>query len=110
MASTQFQNLDAGSWLSAFGGWSARTAYNRGQILYRVAEVMEGRRDQFAAQAVAAQGLSSGEADRVVSAAIDRWVYYAGWTDKVAQVIGGANPVAGPYYNHSAPEPTGVIS
>lgn len=94
----------------AFGGWSARTAYNRGQILYRVAEVMEGRRDQFAAQAVTAQGLSSGEADRVVSAAIDRWVYYAGWTDKVAQVIGGANPVAGPYYNHSAPEPTGVVT
>ena len=94
----------------AFGGWSARTAYNRGQILYRVAEVMEGRRDQFAAQAVAAQGLSAGEADRVVSAAIDRWVYYAGWTDKVAQVIGGANPVAGPYYNHSAPEPTGVVT
>ncbi|MFD6952373.1 aldehyde dehydrogenase [Nocardiopsis sp. TSRI0078] len=94
----------------AFGGWSTRTAYNRGQILYRVAEVLEGRRDQFTAQAVAAQGLSRAEADRVVSAAVDRWVYYAGWTDKVAQVLGGANPVSGPYYNHSAPEPTGVVA
>ncbi|MFL1378651.1 MULTISPECIES: aldehyde dehydrogenase family protein [unclassified Nocardiopsis] len=94
----------------AFGGWSGRTAYNRGQILYRVAEVLEGRRDQFAAQAVAAQGLSRARAEEVVSAAIDRWVYYAGWTDKVAQVIGGANPVSGPYYNHSAPEPTGVVA
>jgi acyl-CoA reductase-like NAD-dependent aldehyde dehydrogenase len=94
----------------AFGGWSARTAYNRGQILYRVAEMLEGRRDQFAAQAVAAQGLSRADADRVVDAAVDRWVYYAGWTDKVAQVLGGANPVSGPYYNHSAPEPTGVVA
>ncbi|MGQ4269053.1 aldehyde dehydrogenase family protein [Nocardiopsis changdeensis] len=93
----------------AFAGWSGRTAYNRGQILYRVAEVLEGRRDQFAAQAVAAQGLSRARAQEVVSAAIDRWVYYAGWTDKVAQVVGGANPVSGPYYNHSAPEPVGVV-
>ncbi|MFC6429206.1 aldehyde dehydrogenase family protein [Nocardiopsis tropica] len=94
----------------AFGGWSSRTAYNRGQVLYRVAEVLEGRREQFAAQAAAAQGLSRADADRVVSAAVDRWVYYAGWTDKFAQVLGGANPVAGPFYNHSAPEPTGVVA
>lgn len=94
----------------AFGGWSGRTAYNRGQILYRVAEVMEGRRAQFTAQLVDAQGLSRAEADRTVSAAVDRWVYYAGWTDKFAQVLGGANPVAGPFYNHSAPEPTGVVA
>ncbi|WP_019609711.1 aldehyde dehydrogenase family protein [Nocardiopsis sp. CNS-639] len=94
----------------AFGGWSGRTAYNRGQILYRAAEMLEGRRDQFAAQAVAAQGLSRADAERVVDAAVDRWVYYAGWTDKVAQVLGGANPVSGPYYNHSAPEPTGVVA
>ncbi|WP_116244499.1 aldehyde dehydrogenase family protein [Nocardiopsis sp. FIRDI 009] len=94
----------------AFGGWSSRTAYNRGQILYRVAEVLEGRRDQFAAGAERAQGLSRTAADEIVSAAIDRWVYYAGWTDKVAQVLGGANPVSGPYYNHSAPEPTGVVA
>ena len=94
----------------AFGGWSGRTAYNRGQILYRVAEVLEGRRDQFAAGIVAAQGMGGQRAEAVVSAAIDRWVYYAGWTDKVAQVMGGANPVSGPYYNHSAPEPTGVVA
>ncbi|MEE2045145.1 aldehyde dehydrogenase family protein, partial [Nocardiopsis tropica] len=94
----------------AFGGWSSRTAYNRGQVLSRVAEVLEGRREQFAAQAAAAQGLSRADADRVVSAAVDRWVYYAGWTDKFAQVLGGANPVAGPFYNHSAPEPTGVVA
>ncbi|WP_047869395.1 aldehyde dehydrogenase family protein [Nocardiopsis sp. RV163] len=94
----------------AFGGWSGRTAYNRGQILYRVAEMLEGRRDQFAAQAAAVQGLSRDDAERVVDAAVDRWVYYAGWTDKVAQVLGGANPVSGPYYNHSAPEPTGVVA
>ncbi|WP_067606035.1 aldehyde dehydrogenase family protein [Nocardiopsis listeri] len=93
----------------AFGGWSGRTAYNRGQILYRIAEVMEGRHAQFAEQLVAAQGITRAKADRYVRAAVDRWVYYAGWTDKFAQVIGGANPVAGPYYNHSAPEPTGVV-
>ncbi|WP_017588874.1 aldehyde dehydrogenase family protein [Nocardiopsis ganjiahuensis] len=94
----------------AFGGWSGRTAYNRGQILYRVAEVMEGRREQFAARLVDARGLSRAEADRTVSTAVDRWVYYAGWTDKFAQVLGGANPVSGPFYNHSAPEPTGVVA
>lgn len=94
----------------AFGGWSGRTAYNRGQVLYRVAEVMEGRRAQFTDQLAAAQGSERSEADTVVSAAIDRWVYYAGWTDKFAQVIGGSNPVAGPYYNHSSPEPTGVVA
>lgn len=93
----------------AFTDWSGRTAYNRGQVLYRVAEVMEGRRAQFTDQLVAAQGTDRVEAEKIVSAAIDRWVYYAGWTDKFAQVIGGSNPVAGPYYNHSAPEPTGVV-
>lgn len=93
----------------AFPGWSGRTAYNRGQVLYRIAEVMEGRRAQFTDQLVAARGTERAEAETIVSAAIDRWVYYAGWTDKFAQVIGGSNPVAGPYYNHSAPEPTGVV-
>ena len=93
----------------AFTGWSGRTAYNRGQVLYRVAEVMEGRRAQFTDQLVAAQGIDRVEAGTIVSAAIDRWVYYAGWTDKFAQVIGGSNPVSGPYYNHSAPEPSGVV-
>ncbi|MFC3995385.1 aldehyde dehydrogenase family protein [Nocardiopsis sediminis] len=94
----------------AFAGWSGRTAYNRGQILYRVAEMMEGRRAQFAAELADAQGLAPGDAEEAVSATIDRWVYYAGWTDKFAQVIGGTNPVSGPYYNHSAPEPTGVVA
>ena len=94
----------------AFGGWSAATAYNRGQVLYRVAELLEGRRAQFAAEVRAAEGLSARHADAVVDAAIDRWVWYAGWTDKIAQVRGAANPVAGPYFNFSMPEPTGVVA
>ncbi|TDQ52180.1 aldehyde dehydrogenase family protein [Actinorugispora endophytica] len=94
----------------AFGGWSQRTAYNRGQILYRVAEVLEGRRAQFVQEVVDADGVDRSLAESLVSAAIDRWVYYAGWTDKIAQVAGGSNPVSGPYYNHSAPEPTGVVA
>lgn len=91
-------------------GWAGMTAYNRGQVLYRVAEVMEGRRAQFAAEVQAAEGLSAQRADAVVSAAVDRWVWYAGWADKYAQVLGGLNPVAGPYFNISAPEPTGVVA
>jgi acyl-CoA reductase-like NAD-dependent aldehyde dehydrogenase len=94
---------------SAFGGWSGATAYNRGQVLYRVAEMMEGRAAQFAAEVASAEGLRPAKADAVVSAAIDRWVWYAGWSDKVAQVAGGANAVAGPYFNFSVPEPTGVV-
>ncbi len=93
----------------AFGGWSGATAYNRGQVLYRVAEMMEGRAAQFAAEVASAEGLRPAKADAVVSAAIDRWVWYAGWSDKVAQVAGGANAVAGPYFNFSVPEPTGVV-
>jgi acyl-CoA reductase-like NAD-dependent aldehyde dehydrogenase len=81
--------------------WSGATAYNRGQVLYRVAEMLEGRRDQFVA-------LEGGNGS-TVDAAIDRWVWYAGWADKLAQVYGAANPVAGPYFNLSAPEPTGVV-
>ncbi len=95
----------------AFAGWSAATAYNRGQILYRVAEMLEGRAAQFAAEVAAADGggqASNAEAE--VAAAIDRWVWYAGWSDKVAQVAGAANPVAGPYFNFSVPEPTGVVA
>ncbi|MGW7024387.1 aldehyde dehydrogenase family protein [Streptomyces decoyicus] len=94
----------------AFGGWSGATAYNRGQILYRVAEMLEGRRDQFTAEVAAAEGLSKAKAAAQVDAAIDRWVWYAGWSDKVAQIAGGANPVAGPYFNLSSPEPTGVVA
>ncbi len=99
----------------AFAGWSGATAYNRGQILYRVAEMLEGRAAQFAAEIAAAQGGASGggrgaRAKAEVAAAIDRWVWYAGWSDKVAQVAGAANPVAGPYFNFSVPEPTGVVA
>jgi acyl-CoA reductase-like NAD-dependent aldehyde dehydrogenase len=94
----------------AFAKWVGATAYNRGQVLYRVAELMEGRRGQFAAEVAAAEGLTPARADKVVSAAIDRWVWYAGWSDKLAQVLGGVNPVAGPYFNISAPEPTGVVA
>jgi len=85
---------------AAVGKWSGATAYNRGQILYRIAEMLEGRRGQF---------IDLGEEPSTVDAAIDRWVWYAGWSDKIAQVYGGANPVAGPYFNLSAPEPTGVV-
>jgi acyl-CoA reductase-like NAD-dependent aldehyde dehydrogenase len=93
----------------AFPGWSGATAYNRGQILYRIAEMLEGRRDQFAAEVAAAEGLSDSQAAAQVDAAVDRWVWYAGWADKYAQVVGGSNPVAGPYFNFSTPEPTGVV-
>ena len=85
---------------AAFRPWSAATAYNRGQILYRIAEMLEGRRAQF---------LAFGLDDATVDASIDRWVWYAGWADKLAQVYGSANPVAGPYFNLSGPEPTGVV-
>jgi acyl-CoA reductase-like NAD-dependent aldehyde dehydrogenase len=84
----------------AFPKWAGMTAYNRGQVLYRVAEMMEGRKAQFAE-------LVSGEAE--VDAAIDSWVWYAGWADKLAQVLGSSNPVAGPYFNFTIPEPTGVV-
>jgi acyl-CoA reductase-like NAD-dependent aldehyde dehydrogenase len=85
----------------AFKGWAGLTAYNRGQILYRVAEMLEGRRSDFAA-------LTTGKKE--VDAAIDRVVWYAGWADKLPQVLGGSNPVAGPYFNFTVPEPTGVVA
>ncbi|MCX5410520.1 aldehyde dehydrogenase family protein [Streptomyces sp. NBC_00059] len=94
----------------AFGGWSGATAYNRGQILYRVAEMLEGRREQFVREVADAEGLSKSKAAAVVDAAVDRWVWYAGWTDKIGQIVGGANPVAGPFFNLSTPEPTGVVT
>jgi len=80
--------------------WAAMTAYNRGQVLYRVAEMLEGRRKEFAE-------LSEDEVE--VSSAVDRWIWYAGWADKLAQVLGSSNPVAGPYFNFTIPEPTGVV-
>ncbi|HEV8063855.1 MAG TPA: aldehyde dehydrogenase family protein [Acidimicrobiales bacterium] len=94
----------------ALAAWSGATAYNRGQVLYRVAELLEGRAGQFAGEVAAAEGVSLDEADRSIAAAIDRWVWYAGWADKFAQVVGSANPVAGPYFNFSLPEPTGVVA
>jgi len=93
----------------AFPGWAGATAYNRGQVLYRIAELLDGRREQFAAEVRAAEGGSAAAAVATVEQAIDRWVWYAGWADKYAQVTGSANPVAGPYFNFSLPEPTGVV-
>jgi len=90
----------------AFDKWAGATAYNRGQILYRIAEMLEGRRSQFVAEVAASEG---GDAESTVDSAIDRWVWYAGWADKIALVHGTANPVAGPYFNISAPEPVGVV-
>jgi acyl-CoA reductase-like NAD-dependent aldehyde dehydrogenase len=95
---------------AAFPKWSGTTAYNRGQVLYRVAEVMEGRHAQFCEEVAAGEGVSSSRARAAVDAAIDRWVWYAGWTDKLAAVLGGANPVAGPFFDFSLPEPTGVVA
>jgi acyl-CoA reductase-like NAD-dependent aldehyde dehydrogenase len=83
-----------------FPTWAEMTAYNRGQVLYRVAEMMEGRRSQFAE-------LTGSEAE--VNDAVDCWVWYAGWADKLGQVLGTSNPVAGPYFNFTVPEPTGVV-
>ena len=94
----------------AFPGWSARTAYNRAQIVYRIAEVMEDRRPQFVDALQKSEGLTTARAERTLDAAIDRLVWYAGWADKITQVVGGANPVAGPYFNLSTPEPTGVVA
>jgi acyl-CoA reductase-like NAD-dependent aldehyde dehydrogenase len=85
----------------AVAGWSGMTAYNRGQVLYRIAEMLESRRVDLAA-------ICTGKAE--VERAIDRWVWYAGWADKLAQVLGGSNPVAGPYFNFTFPEPTGVVA
>jgi acyl-CoA reductase-like NAD-dependent aldehyde dehydrogenase len=94
---------------TAFPGWAKKTAMNRGQVLYRVAELMEGRRDQFVAEVAAAEGLRDARATEAVDRAIDRWVWYAGWADKITQILGSANPVAAPYFNFTIPEPTGVV-
>ena len=94
---------------SAFPGWSGVTAYNRGQVLYRVAEMLQSRHDAFVDDVVAAEGGNRRRAAGLVDAAIDRWVWYAGWTDKIASVLGSVNPVAGPYVTWSAPEPAGVV-
>jgi acyl-CoA reductase-like NAD-dependent aldehyde dehydrogenase len=94
---------------NAYPGWAAKTAFNRSQVLYRIAELMEGRRDQFTAEVMAAEGVGRQRATRLVNAAIDRWVWYAGWADKYGQLLGTVNPVNGSYFNFSVPEPTGVV-
>ncbi len=94
----------------AFGGWAGKTPYNRGQVLYRVAEVLEGRRAQFVEEVQAGEGLAKRAAEAAVDLSVDRLVWYAGWADKIAQVVGGTNPVAAPYFNFSLPEPTGVVA
>jgi acyl-CoA reductase-like NAD-dependent aldehyde dehydrogenase len=93
----------------AFPGWAERTAMNRGQVLYRVAELMEGRRDQFSEEVALAEGLSAAKAREVALRSIDRWVWYAGWADKISQILGASNPVAGPYFNFTIPEASGVV-
>ena len=94
---------------AAHSGWAGATAYNRGQVLYRIAELLEGRREQFIEELRLSEGASAAAASKQVDAAIDAWVWYAGWADKYSQVAGSGNPVAGPYFNLSVPEPTGVV-
>jgi len=95
---------------AAVAKWAGATAYNRGQVIYRIAELLEGRRAQFIDEISRTEGVSSAVASAQVDLAIDVWVWYAGWADKYAQVAGNANPVAGPYFNLSVPEPTGVVA
>ena len=95
---------------AAFPGWSGATAYNRGQVLYRVAEMLQGRHEQFAEVVAAAEDVPRERAAQLVDATIDRWVWYAGWTDKIASLLGSVNPVAGPLVSWSTPEPTGVVA
>jgi len=94
----------------ALGGWSSATAYNRGQVIYRIAEMMEARRAQFVDLVVESEGGSVADATAQVDLSIDRVVHFAGWTDKIAAVFGSANPVAGPFFSFSTPEPTGVVA
>jgi acyl-CoA reductase-like NAD-dependent aldehyde dehydrogenase len=94
---------------SAQAKWWNATAYNRGQVIYRLAEMAESRRDELAEHVSLAEGVSARTGQKTVSASIDRMVWYAGWTDKIAQVLGGTNPVAGPFFNFSIPVPSGVV-
>jgi acyl-CoA reductase-like NAD-dependent aldehyde dehydrogenase len=95
---------------AATGGWAGATGYNRGQVLYRIAELLEGRRAQFVEELRLSEGLSESAAQKQVDAAIDVWVWYSGWADKYVQVAGNGNPVSGPYFNISTPEATGVVA
>ena len=94
---------------SAFGGWSARAAFNRSQILYRIAEMLEGRKAQFIEELVK-QDATKEDAEAEVNLSIDRLMYYSGWCDKFQQVFSSVNPVASPHFNFSVPEPTGVVA
>jgi acyl-CoA reductase-like NAD-dependent aldehyde dehydrogenase len=94
---------------TALPAWAGKTGFNRSQILYRIAELMEGRRDQFIGEVMSAEGIGRQRATRLTDAAIDRWVWYAGWADKYSQVSGSVNPVNGSYFNFSVPEPSGVV-
>ena len=91
-------------------GWAGATAYNRGQVLYRVAELLEGRADQLTAEVAATEGLADDAAGAQVAMTVDRLVWYAGWSDKITVVDGSQNPVAGPYFSFTTPEPTGVVA
>ena len=95
---------------AAVSGWAGATGYNRGQVLYRIAELLEGRRAQFVDEIVAGEGVTAAVASAQVDAAIDAWVWFAGWADKYVQVAGNGNPVSGPYFNLSTPEPSGVVA
>jgi acyl-CoA reductase-like NAD-dependent aldehyde dehydrogenase len=95
---------------AAVSGWAGATAYNRGQVLYRIAELLDGRRAQFIDEIVASEGVTAAVASAQVDQAIDTWVWYAGWCDKFVQVAGSGNPVSGPYFNLSVPEPTGIVA
>ena len=95
---------------AAFDGWAKATAYLRGQILYRAAEMLQNRAAELSAEIARSTGAAAEQADAEVTAAIDRLVYFAGWTDKFAQVFGAVNPVATPHFNFSVPEPTGVVA
>jgi acyl-CoA reductase-like NAD-dependent aldehyde dehydrogenase len=91
-------------------GWSKATAYNRGQILYRIAEMLEGRAEQCEAEIALTSSVTSAKARSIISEAIDRWVWHAGWSDKLQAVSGATNPVSGPYFNFSISEPLGVVA
>ena len=95
---------------AAVSGWAGATGYNRGQVLYRIAELLEGRRVQFVDEIIASEGVTTAVANAQVDAAIDTWVWFAGWADKYVQVAGNGNPVSGPYFNLSTPEPSGVVA
>jgi acyl-CoA reductase-like NAD-dependent aldehyde dehydrogenase len=93
----------------AFGSWAGKSAYNRGQVLYRMAEMMEGKRLETAEILTETMGYTKAQTDKAIDGAIDAFVYYAGWTDKYQQVIGAVNPVSGPHHNFTTPEPVGVV-